>query len=293
MPITNSFTITKSYPNYTSPTSETLSIWNCDEENLVCTYTSSSLSNGNSISLLFVVKILSTIPLSTKQLCNSVNITTPLNETNCYAISQASNCAPVEPNLPDLVLKKRVAATQYTFSIKFSNSGTGNANNLVLQENLQEGWSLDSSSSNKGWSCTGSECTQTISSVPSVIAGGNNGSSLFVVNVDSASQILSNGSSQCWVNFVNSTYDELSFDPTPNNNYAYSPSIGSYCQGCCKPVACEPAVCVQTCPPPNLIVDCPTVTCNCVVPEFWCPTCETKAPACNCNQCISSGVQFA
>eukprot|EP01091_Cochliopodium_minus_P011972 TRINITY_DN352_c0_g1_i11.p1 TRINITY_DN352_c0_g1~~TRINITY_DN352_c0_g1_i11.p1 ORF type:complete len:709 (-),score=174.01 TRINITY_DN352_c0_g1_i11:77-2203(-) len=288
--IVHTYTISKVYPNFTSPTNETLAIWNCDQQTQTCNYTASTLLNGTSISLLFSVNVLSTIPLSTKQVCNVVNMTTPLNETNCYAFSNTSNCAAVEPNLPDLVLRKRVAATQYTFSVKYTNSGTGTANNLILQETLQPGWSLHP---NNGWNCVGSSCTQTIPSVPSAISGGNNGTSLFVVNVDPSFQLLSNGSSQCWVNFVNSTYDEFSFDPTPNNNFANSPSIGSSCQGCCKPVACEPAVCVETCPPPNLIVDCPTVTCNCVVPEFWCPSCETKAPACNCNQCISTGVQFA
>jgi uncharacterized repeat protein (TIGR01451 family) len=289
--ISKSYSILKTYPNFTSPTAQTLSVWTCGANN-VCSFNGSSLASGQSVNLQFAVTVLPSIPLSTTQVCNNILMLTLPNQANCFSQATTTGCAPVDPNVPDLVLKKSVVTTQYTFKIKYTNIGTGPVNNLQLQETLQPGWSLNSVSANAGWSCSGSSCSQTIPNVP-FIAGGNSGTSLFVVNVNPLFQTLNNGSSQCWVNLVNSTFDDVQFDQTPQNNYAYSPAIGSYCQRCCDPVPCPAANCTQTCPDTQLVINCPPVACKCDIPEQWCPTCKKINPPCDCNQCNNNGVIYA
>ena len=136
---------------------------------------------------------------------------------------------------------------------------------------------MSSSSAAAGWGCLGTKCTQNIANVPTQ----SSGVSLFVVDVDPLFQTFSNGSSKCWSNSVNSTFDDVIYDPTPENNYASTGLIGSSCQSCCKQESCPVQDCTLTCPPTNLVVNCPPVKCKCEVPEFWCPTCQTKPPSCD------------
>jgi hypothetical protein len=62
--ISKSYSILKTYPNFTSPTAQTLSVWTCGANN-VCSFNGSSLASGQSVNLQFAVTVLPSIPLST------------------------------------------------------------------------------------------------------------------------------------------------------------------------------------------------------------------------------------
>jgi len=284
------FVLDESYPLYTTPTAATLSLWTCTQNN-ACTYNGSTLLAGESSGVLpFSVKINTNIPLDTTQVCNSVKMTTLPDNANCFTVNQINSCAPVKPGFPDIVVKKSVYTSQYTFRVKYTNIGTGPVNNLLLLETLQDGWTLSQKATD--WSCSGTNCQASIPNVPNT-AGSNSGVSDFVVDVNPLYQEVLNGTEKvpkCWFNTVNSTFDDVELDPTPANNQASS-SIGNSCQKCCTPVPCPQVDCIKTCPETVLITNCPPKTCKCEVPEFWCPTCVKVPPACDCKQC--SGFIFA
>jgi copper(I)-binding protein len=279
-----SYVLEKTYPEFTYPTNSTLALWNCSSERICILNGGSILSGDTDPVVLFTVTVLPNIPLNTTEVCNRIEMRTEPNEFNCFSTDENTNCAPVDPLIPDLVIKKSVYASRYTSKITYSNVGAANIIDLRIIQTLQSGWSL--SPGNSGWNCNGANCVHDVASV----SPGSSNVIYFHVNVTQTSQ---EDNSKCWLNFVNTTYDNENLDPTPENNYANF-TVGSQCKKCCEPTPCPDVVCQKTCPDTNLIVNCTSpIQCVCEVPEFWCPPCTQLPPSCNCDQCTATGVQFS
>jgi len=277
-----SYTLEMTYPQYTYPTAATLSNWTCGANNF-CNYTGGSLLSGQSVtSLQFSVQVLNNTPITTTQVCNNLTMISMPNQPNCNAQDKTTDCVPVNPGTPDISLEKIAFSSQYTFTIDYKNEGSGEINNLFLQEILQVGWTLNQAASTNGWKCGDTLCVFNVSTV----SAGASGSILFVVDVNEASQTV-NGTKMCWKNIASSVYDDEKYDPTPLNNQA-SVQIGSSCKECCDPAPCPTNVCSLQCPPQNITVPCPPVQCKCTVPEYWCPPCQKDPPSCNCATCSDS-----